>query len=196
MGVQDRGQEHEAVFAAGDLCAAAGSPAASTRGACTMAAPELRPKASLPSSSTAKFRLLLSTRGKGMRGIEPDRRQHRHQLAEEIILDPSACWACPVGAAQEADILPRPVRSQDLVEQAGTGARPARALSRVTNANTCRGIDAIGPGGGCVQLDLLLQAGDADLEEFVQVAADDAQEAQALQQRRAGDLRPAPARAG
>ena len=33
--------------------------------------PELRPKASFPSSSTAKLRLLLRTRGKGCDGSRP-----------------------------------------------------------------------------------------------------------------------------
>ncbi len=42
-----------------------------TRGAWTIAALELRPKASLPSSSTAKFRLLLSTFGNGCDGSSP-----------------------------------------------------------------------------------------------------------------------------
>jgi hypothetical protein len=35
------------------------------------------------------------------------------------------------------------------------------------------------------ELDLLLEAGDADLEELVEVARDDAEEAQALEQRHA-----------
>jgi hypothetical protein len=43
----------------------------STRGACTMAARESRPNASRPSSSTAKLRLLLKTRGKGCAGSSP-----------------------------------------------------------------------------------------------------------------------------
>ena len=46
-----------------------------------------------------------------------------------------------------------------------------------------RGRLAVGPGDFGADLDLRLQAGDADLEELVQVAADDAQEAQALEQR-------------
>ena len=43
----------------------------STRGACTIAARESRPKASRPSSSTAKLRLLLKTRGNGCAGSSP-----------------------------------------------------------------------------------------------------------------------------
>src|SRR2546422_3144494 len=43
----------------------------SARGACTIAARELRPKASRPSSSTAKLRLLLNTRGNGCAGSRP-----------------------------------------------------------------------------------------------------------------------------
>ncbi len=50
---------------------------------------------------------------------------------------------------------------------------------------------AVGVGGMAAQLDLLLEAGDADLEELVEVGGDDAQEAQAFQQRHAlvGGLR-------
>src|SRR5437762_4417312 len=43
----------------------------SARGACTIAAREPRPKASRPSSSTAKLRLLLNTRGNGCAGSRP-----------------------------------------------------------------------------------------------------------------------------
>ena len=41
------------------------------RGACTIAARASRPNASRPSSSTAKFRLLLNTRGNGCAGSSP-----------------------------------------------------------------------------------------------------------------------------
>ena len=40
----------------------------STRGACTMARPGRRPKASRPSSSTAKLSVLLEMRGNGWAG--------------------------------------------------------------------------------------------------------------------------------
>jgi hypothetical protein len=40
------------------------------------------------------------------------------------------------------------------------------------------------------ELDLLLEAGDADFEELVEVARDDAEEAQALEQRHAARRRP------
>jgi len=68
--VQDGGEENEVVIAGGD---ARGSfmTRGSTRGACTMARCESRPKASRPESSTAKFRLLLKMRGKGCAGSKP-----------------------------------------------------------------------------------------------------------------------------
>ena len=52
---------------------------------------------------------------------------------------------------------------------------------------------AVGAGLRQPELDLLLQAGDADLEELVQVGRDDGDEAQPLEQRHA--CRPPPARA-
>ncbi len=45
------------------------------------------------------------------------------------------------------------------------------------------------PGGRRLDAELLAHPGDADLEEFVQIAADDAQEAQTLEQRDSGILR-------
>jgi hypothetical protein len=59
----------------------------------------------------------------------------------------------------------------------------ASALTR--RKHLVRG-EAVVAGGDGAELDLLLEAGDADLEEFVEVAGDDAEEAQALEQRHAG----------
>ena len=52
-------------------CGGSRTTLGSTRGACTMAAPDLRPNASLPSSSTAKLSDLFSTRGNGCAGSRP-----------------------------------------------------------------------------------------------------------------------------
>ena len=45
-----------------------------------------------------------------------------------------------------------------------------------------RGFQAVRPGSQAAQLGLLLQSGDANFEELIQVAADDAQVLQPLQQ--------------
>ncbi len=45
------------------------------------------------------------------------------------------------------------------------------------------------PGGGELRAQLLLEARDANLEELVEIVADDAQEAQPLEQRNGGVLR-------
>jgi len=91
--------------------------ARSTAAPATMAASELRPKASLPSSSTAKFKALVHHPRKGMGRIEADRRQHRHHFAKKIRLDPFALFRAPVGAAQEADVLARQGGQDHFVEQ-------------------------------------------------------------------------------
>ena len=55
--------------------------------------------------------------------------------------------------------------------------------------SNARNPGSVRPGGRELGAQLLLQARDADLEEFVEVVADDAQEAQPLEQRRRGILR-------
>ena len=85
-------------------------------------------------------------------------------------------------------------RHQSLVEQLVLLRHQLVGLARYL-AEHHGGRHAIGAGRVAALVDLRLQAGDPDLEEFVQVAADDAQKAQALEQRhvRIGRLRQHPA---
>ena len=55
----------------------------SERGTWTIAVPFGRPKASVPSSVTRKFRLLLRSLGKRVRGIKTDRTQQRQQFSRK-----------------------------------------------------------------------------------------------------------------
>src|SRR5450759_2652415 len=89
----------------------------STRGACTIAARELRPKASRPLSSTAKLRLLLNTRGNGCAGSRPTGVSRAHHLSQEVTVNPRLLLRVPVGAAQKADTLVRHLREQRFIEQ-------------------------------------------------------------------------------
>jgi hypothetical protein len=58
--------------------------------------------------------------------------------------------------------------------------------SSLTRSSSSTGAIRPRPTCGCRWRDLLLDAGDADLEELVEVARHDAQEAQALEQRHGG----------
>jgi hypothetical protein len=142
-----------------------------------IAIPVPRPKASLPASSTMKFRLLLITRGKGWAGIESDRREQRPHFLVEVLLDPGLLGGVAVGAAQQVDAVVGQARQDFVVQQ--------RVLARDDLAALLAGgiqVDAGKVVGAALVPVLGQQAGDPHLEEFVQVAADDAQEAQALQQ--------------
>jgi hypothetical protein len=149
------------------------------RGACTTALPELRPKASLPESSTAKLRLLLSTFGKGCDGSRTDGRQHWHQLVEEEVADPVDLLRGPVGAPVETDALFGQGRQDIAVEQIVlTRHQRMRQLRYLLVDGACR--DAVRTFVMRIQAQLFLEAREADLEEFVHVAGKDAQEAQAF----------------
>ncbi len=115
-----------------------------------------------------------------MRGIEPDGCQQRHHLAEEIVANPFLLRRGPLGTPQETDLLLGERRDHLLVEEAvlllddPLGARGHLAENRER-------LHAVGPARGGTQLDLLLQARDADLEELVQVRRDDAEELEAFE---------------
>ena len=124
----------------------------------------------------------------GVRGIEADRREERPHFALEEIRDPLALGRRAVGVAHQAHAVLCERREQLLVEHAvlivdqrarHTGELgERRAHLRQRHA-----------GRGDLRTQLLLEAGDADLEELVEIAADDAAEAQALEQRDVGVLR-------
>ena len=126
---------------------------------------------------------------KGVRRVEPDRRQHRHHLAQEIGLDPLRLRGSEIGAAQEADAFRREPGQDLLVEQAGTARRPARAPPSPPARTPGRARMRSAPMTGDPASISRLQPGDADFEELVEIGGDDAQEAQPLQQRRRAVLR-------
>ena len=119
---------------------------------------------------------------KRMRRVDRQRRQHRVDLRAVIIFHPDQVRLLQLLQLQQADAVGRQGRRQfvppagilllhhpphpldDGAEGFGTGQTVHRALHRLA-------------------LDLLLQAGDADLEELIQVRADDAKELHPLQQR-------------
>ena len=117
-----------------------------------------------------------------MRRIESDRRQQRSHLLREIPRDPVRLGLRELGAAEQPDASGLEFRQHLLIERAvllddqltGLVADPRQHLARLGQGHADR---------RDLRAQLLAQAGHADLEELVQIAADDAQEAQPLQRR-------------
>ena len=148
-----------------------------------MAARESRPKASRAFQLHGEIQALVEHARERMRRIQADRREHRHHLIEEIIADPGALRFVEVVAAQKAHPGFFQLGQDLFVEQ------PVLALHHLMRDAADRDehvarIHAVGPGAGQIDADRLLQLGDANLEKFVQVAADDAKKAQAFEQGR------------
>ncbi len=116
-----------------------------------------------------------------MRGVESHRREHRHQFAEEVVADPGRLGFVPVRAANEVDAVLGELGNDRLVEQFVLARNQRMRRFRDCPELLARR-QAVGRTLGRVGADLFLEAGHAHLEEFVHVARDDAQEAQALQQ--------------
>ena len=125
---------------------------------------------------------MLSSRGKGMRRVEPDRRQHRHDLAQEMLAHPGALGLGPVLAAQEADALRGEFGQHDIVQHVVLMVDQFMRGDGKLLQERARGVAAdlrrVRP-----LLELGMQAGDPDLEELVDQARHDAQEAQPFEQR-------------
>ncbi|MNY35280.1 hypothetical protein D3C86_1696790 [compost metagenome] len=114
--------------------------------------------------------------------VEADRRHDRRDLVAEIAAHPGLDLGGPITAANEADLVLFQRRQQHVVEDRVLAidllvdqlADPRQHLLR---------LQAVGAGQLAGEGDLLLQAGDADLEELVEVAGENQQELQALEQR-------------
>ena len=185
--VQDRGEEDEGIGAVAQLARQQDHARQHARrlhdGGVGTA-----PEGVLAFEFDGEVEALVEDAREGVRGVEPDRRQYRHHLAQEEAADPLALRLVPVRAAQEADAFGVERRQDFLVEQRvlrlDQGARFGADAQQVFLRRQAVGGDRLR-----AELDLFLESGDADLEELVQVAADDAQEAQSFEQRMARVLR-------
>ena len=122
-----------------------------------------------------------------VRRIDRERREHREDVAQEIVLEPGAVGlleACrPRPARCSAPRAPRAARASAPADRS-PGSRPPRRC-----ASSCS--DGVSPSGllvGDAGAHLALEAGDADHEEFVEVVGRDRQEAHPLEQRMGGVL--------
>ncbi len=184
MGVQDRRQEHEAVFAAGDFLRHADDARQRARrlhhGGAGIAAEGVAAR-----QLDREVEALVEHAREGVRRVEPDWRQHRHQLAEEVIADPGRLGLVPVRAAEKMDALLGQLGDDVLVEELVLAGHQCMGGFRY-GAKLLARRHAVGRALRGVGADLLLEAGDPHLEKLVHVAGEDAEKFQPLQQGHAG----------
>ena len=183
MGMQDRRQEHEAVFAAGDFLRQADDARQGARrlhhGGAGIAAEGVA-----AGQFDREIEALVEHAREGVRGIEPHRGEHRHQLAEEVVADPRRLGFVPLRAAEKMDALFGQFRNDVVVEKLVLpGHQRMRHVRHRAELLARR--HAVGRALGGIGADLFFQSGHPHLEEFVEVARHDAEEFQPFQQRHA-----------
>ncbi len=157
----------------------------STRGALTIAIAVSRPNASVPESSITKLRLLLTTCGNGCAGSSPIGVRSGRTSRSKY---------CATQARSAAVNSVRRTRRTPARSSAGSTSRlsseywasiSARASTPICVEQRAAVLQRH-PGRRNLGPQLLLDAGDPDLEELVEIAAGDAEEAQPLEERRVG----------
>ncbi len=116
-----------------------------------------------------------------MRWIKTDRGQDRHDFAEKIVLDPLALFDGPCRAPQEDNAFLGQFGKDLVVEQGVLFLNQRMCFVTDQTVGRTRRQSVRGNGYG-IQLDLLLEASHTDFEEFVKIAADDAQKSQSFKQ--------------
>ena len=178
--VQHRGQEDEAVFPIAQL---ARQPDHAWQRARRLHDGRARvaPEGVAALELDREVQALVEHAREGMRRVQPDRGEHGHHLAQEIVANPGPLRLGPQAAAQEDHAFGLE-RGQDVVVEHFV-LLGNDLMHRVRDPREqFGGGDPVLTGLAAADADLLLDARDADLEEFVQVARHDAQEAQALEQ--------------
>ncbi len=125
--------------------------------------------------------LVLDARERARR-VEREWRQHGLDFLVEMVLEPAGLLGGPVPGMREADARGFHGRCQHIVQQRVLLVDQARR-ALVDRRQLFGQGQRLGPCLHRAQLQTLLQARDADLEEFIEVAARDAEEAHALEER-------------
>ena len=116
-----------------------------------------------------KFKLLFWIRGNGRAGSRPSGLSTGSTSAAKVMLDPGARRRIPVLGIEYIDTGVTQSGQQHIVE---TGVLIAHQVlgARVNGGQLLGQAKPVGTDGGRAELEQLLEAGDADLEELVQVA--------------------------
>ena len=181
MGVDHRGEEHEVVARAADLLGNADQPWQQARR-------RQDRQAGIAAEGVHAFQLddevqaLVHQQRERVSRVQADRRHDRRDLLAEVATHPGLDLGGPLPAANETDLLLGQFGQQHIMEDRVLAGdllmhHLANARQRLVR------LQAVGAGLLAGEVDLLLQAGNADLEELVQVAGEDQQELQTLQQR-------------
>ena len=177
--VQHGGQEDKTVFAITQIAGQADYPGQHTRSLDDRFVDHAA-ESIFPLQLNGKVKALVQQAREGMRRVQSDWSQDRHDFAEEIPFDPLELRLAPFAATQEFDPFCSELRQYLVVEQ-----RILLLDNRMRSAadvleRRLRGQSVRSRGDG-MELDLFFQPGHADLEELVEVAADNADITQALQ---------------
>ncbi|MCY1354703.1 hypothetical protein D9M69_410930 [compost metagenome] len=181
MGVDHRGEEDEVVPRPTDVLGHADHPRQQARRRDDR-------QAGVAAEGIDAFQLddeveaLVHQQREGVRRVQADGGDDRRDLVAEVAAHPALELGGPVAAADEVDLVLGQLRQQDVVEDAVLAGhllvhQLADARHRLVRQQ------AVGAGLFAGEGDLLLQAGDADLEELVEVAGEDQQELQTFEQR-------------
>ena len=117
-------------------------------------------------------------------GIEPDRREDRHEFAQEVVAGPFDLGVVPLAGRVKRDAFGFEAGQQAIEHRVllfHQRLRPGANL-RVNLLER----HAVGCEHARIFAHLLLQPGDADFEELIQIATHDTDKAKAFQQRRCG----------
>ena len=121
---------------------------------------------------------------KRVRGIQPDRRQHRQNLLFKVAPRPAIEFCAPLRAKQNRHTAFFQSRQDRVVEQRVLPRHQRLGAQRHLADHFIDG-ETIDLAEGRIGVLLLFQTGKAYFVKLIQVRADDAQEAQALEQRKA-----------
>ena len=182
--VQDRREEDERVLARRRSPAAGGSRAAARAAPARSRRASSRPKASRPSQLDDEVQALVEHARERMRRVEADRRQHRQQLAEEVVADPLALRRAPLLAPREARCLPRASAGSTTSFSSWYWSRDERVRLAGSRRRTPRpAARPSGPGSGRPSLICSFSPATRISKNSSRLRRDDGDEAQPLEQR-------------
>ncbi len=181
VGVDHRRQEHEVVAGAADLLGYADHARQQARRRNDRQA-RVAAEGIDALQLDDEVEALVHQQREGVRRVEADGADDRRDLVAEVAAHPGLELGRPVAPADEADLVLGQLRQQHIVEDAVL-ARHLLVHQLADAGQRLVRQQAIGTRLFAGEGDLLLQAGGTDLEELVEVAGEDQQEFQALEQR-------------